>query len=130
MRRIVDASALVDALLPTTRQSAALNALAGHDLAAPSILDLEVMSAIGRLARAGDISEEEAERAVVLLAEAPIRRLAAPGLAGEAWRLRGALRISDAFYVAAARQYDADLLTSDARLSRAPRLGVTVVLLR
>ncbi|UUT34560.1 PIN domain-containing protein [Microbacterium elymi] len=51
-------------------------------------------------------------------------------ITAEAWALRASLRISDAFYVAAARLLDADLLTSDARLSNAPVLGVTVVLLR
>lgn len=45
MRRVVDASAFVDAVLPTTYQDAALAALDGFDLWAPAILDLEVASA-------------------------------------------------------------------------------------
>ncbi|MFV0406491.1 MAG: PIN domain-containing protein [Propioniciclava sp.] len=50
--------------------------------------------------------------------------------AAHAWDLRESVRINDGFYVAAALALNADLLTSDARLSRAPRLGVTVTLLR
>jgi len=130
VRRIVDASALIDALLPTTRRDAAVQALSGHELWAPGILDLEVMSAIWRLVRAGEVTADEADRAITHLGTAPIRRLGAPALRERAWPLRTSLRISDAFYVAAARALDADLVTSDARLSRAPSLGVTVVLLR
>ena len=33
----------------------------------------------------------------------------------------------DAFYIAAARVYDIPLLTADARLARAPNLGVTAL---
>lgn len=130
MTRIVDASALLDCLLPTDRQDAALAALIGHDLWAPTILDLEVTSALWRLVRVGSISDNEADHARVRLREAPIRRLAHAELADLAWRMRHSVRISDGFYVAAARILGADLLTSDARLSRAPLLGVTVTLLR
>lgn len=70
------------------------------------------------------------ERGLDRLQDAPIRRLDHVGLAGAAWRSREAIRISDGFYVAAAHALAADLLTSDARLARAPSLGVTVTLLR
>lgn len=129
MRRVVDASALLDALLPTERQGAALRGLIGHELWAPSILDLEVTSALWRLLRTSAIDQDEAEAALEGLRSAPIRRLDHTALAGLAWELRQSLRISDAFYVAAATMLDADLLTSDARLSRAPAPGVTMVVL-
>lgn len=130
MRRVVDASALLDALLPSTVQPAALTALADHELWAPAILDLEVTSALWRLVRSEAITAPEAARAIEGLRTAPIRRLAHVALAEAAWSMRESVRISDAFYVAAARALEADLVTSDARLSRAPSLGVTVVLLR
>lgn len=130
MTRVVDASALIDAILPTERQDAALAALAGQDLWAPAILDLEVASAVGRLERAQEIDVNEAERAIGHLRSAPIRRFLNAELVADAWRMRSALRISDAFYIAAARRLGADLVTSDSRLSRAPALGVTVLLLR
>lgn len=129
-RRVVDASAILDAVLPTDRQDAALAALTGHELWAPSILDLEATSALWRLARTSVISIEEAERALARLEDAPIRRLDHVGLARAAWQSRESIRISDGIYVAAAHALGADLLTSDARLSRAPKLGVTVTLLR
>lgn len=50
-------------------------------------------------------------------------------LLGEAWRLRGSLRVTDACYVACARLLGGVLLTTDARLARAamPEVSVTVV---
>ena len=130
MRRVVDASALVDALLPTLQRDASLTAMRGHELWAPAIIDLEVLSTLWRLVRASQILADEADRGLALLRSIPIRRIDDAAVTAEAWGLRQSVRISDAFYVATARLLDADLLTSDARLSRAPALGVTVVLLR
>lgn len=96
MTRVIDASALVDALLPTVRQDAALAALTGHELWAPAILDLEVASAVHRLERAGKVTTPEADRAVELLRATPIRRIYHDQLVASAWRLRPALRLSDA----------------------------------
>lgn len=129
MRAVVDASAFVDAILPTERQSAALAAMAQVELWAPAILDMEVTSALWRLARTGQISDEEADEGVHALQTAPVRRVDDPAIVGEAWRLRQSVRIPDAFYVATARLLDATLITSDARLSRAPGIGVTVTVL-
>lgn len=130
MIRVVDASALLDAVLPSDRQDAALRALAGATLIAPGILDLEAASALWRLVRTSAITIAEADHALAAVQTAPIRRIAPTSLLAEAWALRHAIRIADAFYVAAARLVDADLLTSDARLAGAPQLGVTVTLLR
>ncbi|MGO1949211.1 MAG: type II toxin-antitoxin system VapC family toxin [Mycobacteriaceae bacterium] len=130
MRLVVDASALVDALTPTLRHNTALDALQGFELWAPHIVDVEVSSAIWRMQRMGLISNVEADNAMRGFQDAPIKRLSHPALLPETWSLRHSLRISDAFYVAASRLLDAGLLTSDARLSRAPSLGVTVTLLR
>ncbi|QKT06746.1 type II toxin-antitoxin system VapC family toxin [Gordonia sp. X0973] len=129
MRYVVDASVLVDAVLPTERQSAALTALQDAELWAPTILDLEVTSTLWRLERTGQITDHEAGYAVDLLRSTPIRRVDDPAIAAEAWQLRKSIQVADAFYVATARLLDAALITRDARLSRAPRLGVTVVLL-
>lgn len=130
MRRVVDASALLDAVLPTPQQGAALAALRGYELWAPAILDREVTSALWRLERTQQITKAEARRALDSALSAPIRRLASEALALRAWQLRASVRISDGFYVAAAHALDADLVTSDGRLARAPSLGVTVTLLR
>lgn len=130
MRRVVDASAFVDAVLPTPRQDAALTAFSGYELWAPSILDLEVTSALWRLERSSTITHDEAEQGVEALTTAPIRRLSVRHLTHDAWNLRMSLRISDAFYAASARMLGAELVTSDGRLAHAPSLEAAVVLLR
>lgn len=130
MITVVDASALLDAMLPGTRQDATLAALQGHDLYAPALIDLEVLSTLWRLARLEQITADEADRGVADLRNAPIHRVPIEPFTSEAWLLRQSLRIADAFYVVVARALKASLVTSDARLSRAPKLGVTVTLLR
>jgi predicted nucleic acid-binding protein len=50
-------------------------------------------------------------------------------LASRIWELRGNLTIYDAAYVAVAEQYQCALLTTDARLARAPGLRCTVSLI-
>ena len=99
-----------------------------HELWAPSILDMEVASAIWRLERTAAINPQEASRAVQGLRNVAIRRIDCAALLAEAWTLRTSVRVSDAFYVAAARMLEADLITSDTRLSRAHSLGITVIL--
>ena len=129
MIRIVDASAFIDAVLPGERQERALSAMAGFELWAPAILPLEVASAIWRIERSGGISSDEADASIDHLQQAPMQFVPVESLLHDAWSLRTSLRVSDAFYVAAARALDAELLTSDARLARAPNLGIRVVLL-
>ncbi|HMS74419.1 type II toxin-antitoxin system VapC family toxin [Gordonia sp. (in: high G+C Gram-positive bacteria)] len=128
MKRVIDASTLVDALLPVEAQLAARRTMKDHKLWAPSILDMEVMSAVWRLERTSAISPQEASRAVQGLRTAPIRRIDCALLLPEAWAMRTSVRVSDAFYVATARLLGADLVTSDARLARAHALGITVIL--
>ncbi|MCI1748437.1 MAG: hypothetical protein LKI24_10300 [Acidipropionibacterium sp.] len=52
--------------------------------------------------------------------DALIRRVPLEPLAVEAWEFRQSLRITDAFYVVAARVLRASLATLDTRLSGAP----------
>ncbi|MBD0020580.1 PIN domain-containing protein [Gordonia pseudamarae] len=129
MRRVVDASALIDSLLPSDRQDAALAAMSGRELWAPAVIDMEVSSAIWRLERTAQISSGEAERAVAALWTVPLRRAQNGQISRAAWRLRKSLRVSDAFYVATAQLLHAELITADARLSRAPSLVIPIVVL-
>jgi predicted nucleic acid-binding protein len=60
------------------------------------------------------------------LVRAPIVRYPVTPLLEAAWELRHNLTLRDALYVALARRLEAGLITSDARLSRAPALGIAV----
>lgn len=130
MRLVLDASAAVDALLPTPRRDAVLDHLAGAELVAPALVDTEVLSALARLERARTITGTEADDAVDAWLRLPLDRVPGDVLAQHVWSSRAALRIADAHYVALARLLGAPLLTSDARLARAPLDGVTLVVVR
>ena len=60
------------------------------------------------------------------LARAPVRRFPLPPLLLGAWALRANVALRDALYVALARRLGATLVTGDARLARAPEMGVAV----
>ncbi|WBB57767.1 type II toxin-antitoxin system VapC family toxin [Streptomyces sp. WMMC500] len=118
---VVDSSAVVDLLVDTgTRGKAAARHLAGESLLwAPYLIDTEVASVLLRLERAGMLAGEETTRAVTDYRTLPIRRHEHLPLL-ERVRQLGSVRSYDAFYVALAEGLDAPLLTSDARLARAP----------
>ena len=117
---VVDASAMVDLLLRSPVSEALLDLLRGSSaLAAPGHLDAEVLSAVARLQRQGDITADDANVAIDELVGAPVTRVALAGLVGPAWELRHAVAVPDAFYVALAMRFEAPLVTTDARLARA-----------
>jgi predicted nucleic acid-binding protein len=89
-----------------------------RELHAPAHLDAEVLSALGRLHRAGELSAALVERALGELISAPIRRHLLAGLLTGAWAARDKLRLVDALYVELAEKIGATLLTTDARLAR------------
>jgi predicted nucleic acid-binding protein len=116
---VVDASALVEALLGTNLGTRVRARMRGHVLHAPAHLDAEVLSALGRLHRAADIQESAATAALDELAAAPIRRHPLATLLTGAWGRRANQRLVDALYLELAESLDAALLlTTDARLAR------------
>lgn len=88
-------------------------------LHAPAHLDAEVLSALGRMHRAGDLDESMATAALKALATAPIQRHPLAGLLSGAWGRRENQRLVDALYVELAVSLASSrLLTTDARLAR------------
>ncbi len=124
--RVLDASACVDILLATRRAAAARAALSGQALVAPSLLDVEVASALARLERAGELSAARAATALGDLCRLQIARVHHEVLLDRAWSLRRRVRVSDTFYVACAQFLDVLLVTSDARLARAGLTDVSL----
>ncbi|HET9094603.1 MAG TPA: type II toxin-antitoxin system VapC family toxin [Solirubrobacteraceae bacterium] len=116
---VVDASALVEALIGSGLGLAVRERLRGRDLHAPAHLDAEVLSALGRLHRAGELGAESAALLVSELAHAPIARHDLAGLLGGAWEARDELRLVDALYLELVRSLGATLVSTDARLARA-----------
>lgn len=115
---VVDASAVVDLIAPLEPDPELRVKLAGQDLHAPHVLDVEVLSALRRFVKRGTLTAERAADARVdLVASAIVRYPHAP-LLSRAWELRDAMTAYDAVYIALAELLDAPLVTCDARLAR------------
>jgi len=118
---VVDASCLYEVLVGTPGAEAIRRRLAEDgDLAAPHVVDVEVLSVIRRDHPLGRLDRTAAHQAVEDLEEWPGERFGHRPLLGRAWELRTTIRGWDAMYVALAEAFDAVLLTTDARLARAP----------
>lgn len=110
---------MVEALIGTALGSSVRVRIRGCDLHAPAHLDAEVLSALGRLHRAGDLDAETVAVALGELATAPIVRHPLAGLLLGTWAARERLRLVDALYTELSNVLTAVLVTTDARLARA-----------
>lgn len=120
---VLDASALVEALLGSAVGLNVRQRMRGAVLHAPAHLDAEVLSALGRLHRAGDLPPEAVSDRLRELISAPITRHALPDLLADAWQARDRFRLVDALYVALCEQLETTLVTTDARLARESELA-------
>lgn len=121
--RVVDASVFVD--LATLRRGwqAVAERLVGVAMHAPAHVDVEVMSALARLSRAGTLTDDQAKAALGRFREAPITRHELPGLVLGAWARIDRLRVTDALYVELAASLGTRMLTTDGRLARVSELA-------
>lgn len=123
---VVDASVLVDILADTEVAPAARARLARVVLHAPAHLDAEVLSALGRLNRAGELTTSDVDAGLAHLATLPVTRHDLPHLVAGAWARRGDLRLLDALYVELAARLGVRVLTTDDRLARACPLAEAI----
>lgn len=118
---IVDASSLYEVVADAARADDVRSRLAlDPDHAAPSVIDVEVLSAVRRDHLLGRLDATSASQAVDDLRDWPGERIGHRPLLGRVWELRASVRAWDAFYVALAELMQATLVTSDHRLARAP----------
>ncbi|MDQ2851873.1 MAG: type II toxin-antitoxin system VapC family toxin [Actinomycetota bacterium] len=114
---VIDAATVVDLICDLPAASMFRRHLCEADaVAAPAHMDAEVLSALGRLKRAGQLTSET-ER-VAALATFGARRWPLRPLLPAAWALTDRIAVRDALYVALATSLDATLITSDGRLRR------------
>ena len=123
---VVDASAMVDMLAGTPVSAAVLDRLRGHELHAPAHFDAEVLSALGRLQRAGLLTEGQVRTRLDRLTTAPVDRHPLPALVVGAWRFRHNLRLVDALYVELASHLGLPIVTTDTALAAASSLAELV----
>jgi predicted nucleic acid-binding protein len=115
---VIDASALVELLGDFTYGQAVAHRLRDMRVHAPAHLDAEVLSALGRLNRAGTLGATDVEAGLNRLAQLPVQRHGLDGLLLGAWTRRTDIRLLDALYVELASQLRVPLLTVDRKLAR------------
>lgn len=123
---VVDASAAVEYLLQTALGVRVAGIIERVPVAAPELLDAEVLSVLRREVLARRLGERRAGEAVADLRDWPIERVPHRPLLARAWSLRSRVTAYDALYVSLAHARDATLVTADGPLSRAGGLGVTI----
>ena len=127
---VVDASVLAPALADDGDDGdRARERLRGEELAAPELIDLEVLSTLRRAARARRLDEDRSLQALTDLAALPLRRVPHLPLLTRAWELRDNLTAYDASYVALAEALDTVLVTADGRIGRASGINCEIAVL-
>jgi predicted nucleic acid-binding protein len=123
-RLVVDASVVVDLLGRFRAEPIEALLFAGDTaVAAPALLDVEVLQALRKLDLQGAIPASRKDL-IDSLRALRIRRYPHASLLDAIWLMRRNVTAYDAAYIALARQLDATLVTRDDRLVRAPNLGV------
>lgn len=127
---VVDASALLEVLLRTSRAEAIENRFfdGAEPLHSPHLLDVEIAQVIRRFTMLGELDALRAQAALDDAADFPIHRHSHGFLLRKVWDLRANFTAYDATYVALAETLEATLLTHDRRLAAAARRHVMVEL--
>jgi len=113
---VIDASAMVEALVGRAADEELLNALSG-DIDAPHLLDVEVLSVLRGLLRGGKLDASVAEQARLDHFAFTITRHETAPLSERIWQLRHQFTSYDASYIALAEALQAPLYTCDAKLA-------------
>ncbi|MGL5864431.1 MAG: type II toxin-antitoxin system VapC family toxin [Dermatophilaceae bacterium] len=125
--RVVDAGVVVELLIGGLDP----DRLGDEELAAPHLLDSEVVHALRGLVRRGALTATQADVAVRGFARLMLTRFPADGLRTRMWELRHTLSGYDATYVALAEAVNAtELLTTDAKLAASVGPTCRIELLR
>ena len=118
---VVDATVVADALGGDGEPGSVARArLVDETMAAPHLLDLEVLSTWRKWTATGELGHDRAIHARAALVDLPIMRVAHRVLIERCWELRGNVSPYDASYVALAELLGVPLVTLDGRLARAP----------
>lgn len=127
---VIESSALVDALVDDPANPELLALIADSDLHAPSLIDYEVASALRGHCLGGKLAQQQLEDAAGDFNALDIERYPLSAMIRNVLDLRDNFTVYDAAYVVLAQALDVPLVTADAKLIEARRLGVDVRVLR
>ena len=127
---VLDASALVELILDTQTGQLVAGRIAdpAEGLHVPHLADIEVVQALRRFVRDGEIDADAAAVALDDFRALDLQRHAHEPLLERVWELRKNMTAYDAVYVALAEVLDTILITCDRRLSHAPGMSRRVAL--
>ena len=125
---VLDASVLVELLTNGVLADFIRSELAGRDesFLVPHLIDIEVMSAIRRLAAGQRIDSHRSRQFLAGLAALPAERYSHTPLLGRIWELRHHFSAYDAAYIALAEATDSVLYTCDRKLCSGHRARVVL----
>jgi predicted nucleic acid-binding protein len=114
---VIDACALVETFVGAAPDPDLRKRVRASALYAPEVLALEVLDVLHRLVRRGLVDEQQADRVVHWLTQAPIAEHTHRPLIPRIWELRHSIRPYDGAYIAVAEELDLPLVTCDAKLA-------------
>jgi predicted nucleic acid-binding protein len=126
---VLDASVVVELLINGPLADSLRRKLAGSgsSLIVPHLLDVEVASALRKLAAAQRIDSYRSEEFLTQLVALPAERYSHIPLLGRIWELRHNFTAYDAAYIALAEATGSVLYTSDEKLCKGHRARVALV---
>jgi predicted nucleic acid-binding protein len=126
---VLDASAAADVLLnlgPRAPRIRVRMAESDGDLHVPHLFEVEVLRVLRSFSLRGELSQERARLALGRLSAMRLTRYPHTALLSRVWELRDNVTVYDAAYIALAETLDTPLVTTDARLARAPGIRAAV----
>jgi len=125
---VLDASVVVELLTNSSLAEAIRSELAGRDetLLVPHLIDVEVVSALRRMAATHRIDAHRAAQFLEGLAGLPAERYGHTFLIDRMWELRAKFTAYDAAYIALAEATNSVLFTCDEKLRKGHRAQVVV----
>lgn len=127
---VIEASAMVDALVGQPANPELLALIADEDLHAPALLDYEVASALRGHTLAGVLSSVQMTDAAADFRALRIERYPLATMMRSVLGLKDNFTVYDAAYVVLAQALDAPMVTADTKLTAARTLGVDVRVVR
>ena len=123
---VIESSAMVDALVDVPANPHLLALLADEELHAPALLDFEVASALRGHVLGGKLDPVLLDEAVESFTTLRIERHQMTNLVGHMLDLRDNFTVYDAAYLVLAQALDSPVVSADAKLLEATRLGLGI----